>query len=386
MTDMRTQAKQRRQQLLDHATSIVEKAAAEGRDFIGDEAKTIDDCLAEVKTIDATLRADQKSRDIMSALDAQAPASTDLRQDGVNPFLGRPGDGQRLTFGKAMSAAAAYKIMPIGAAKALAPSGATVVSQEFQPDPVALGKPATSLLDLLPVVTHTSQEFAYLRQTVRTNNAAVVAAGDVKPTSVYSVERVEDSLDVIAHLSDGVPRYWFSDNASLQQFLNNELRYGLQHAVEASVLAAVDAATPQTQGYDTSALATLRKAITKLEVAGHTPAAIVVHPEDWEGIELALSSTNAVEHMSLPFDSASRRLFGVPVAVSVAETEGTAHLFATGAVALDTDTLGVQVQWSENSNADDFSRNLIRARCEGRYGTSVYAPLGVVAATITAGS
>ena len=61
-------------------------------------------------------------------------------------------------------------------------------------------------------------------------------------------------------------------------------------------------------------------------------------------------------------EAAARRLFGVPVAVSIAEDEGVAHLFATGAVALDTDTLGVQVAWSETSNADDFSRNLIRAK------------------------
>ena len=69
-----------------------------------------------------------------------------------------------------------------------------------------------------------------MRQTRRTNNAAVVAEGAVKPTSVYSVERVEDKLDVIAHLSEGVPRYWFVDTAALQGFLANELDYGLRMA------------------------------------------------------------------------------------------------------------------------------------------------------------
>ena len=41
------------------------------------------------------------------------------------------------------------------------------------------------------------------------------------------------------------------------------------------------------------------------------------------------------------------------------------------AVLVDTDTIGVGVQWSETSNADDFAKNLIRARCEGGFGTSV---------------
>ena len=60
------------------------------------------------------------------------------------------------------------------------------------------------------------------------------------------------------------------------------------------------------------------------------------------------------------------------------------HLLARDAVVVDTNTLGVGVQWSENSNADDFSKNLIRARCEGRFGTSVLSPLGVVSCDLTA--
>ena len=51
---------------------------------------------------------------------------------------------------------------------------------------------------------------------------------------------------------------------------------------------------------------------------------------------------------------------------------------------IDTDSQGIGVQWSENSNADDFSKNLIRARCEGRFGTSVLPPLGVFVADLTA--
>jgi hypothetical protein len=55
------------------------------------------------------------------------------------------------------------------------------------------------------------------------------------------------------------------------------------------------------------------------------------------------------------------------------------------AVVVDTDSQGVGVPWSENSNAaDDFSKNLIRARAEGRFGTSVLSPLGVVPCDLTA--
>jgi hypothetical protein len=121
-------------------------------------------------------------------------------------------------------------------------------------------------------------------------------------------------------------------------------------------------------------LTTLRKGITKLEMAGYTPRAFALHPTDWEGAELALSSQAAIEHLSLPYDPATRRLFGVPVTTTNAQAAGVGHVLASGAVALDTDTRGVDVQRSENATADSFGKNLVFARCESRYATSVFQP------------
>ena len=112
--------------------------------------------------------------------------------------------------------------------------------------------------------------------------------------------------------------------------------------------------------------------------------AFVLHPTYWETTELALSGVAAIEHLSLPYDAASRRLFGVPVTTSNAQAAGVGHVLASGAVALDTDTRGVDVQWSENATADSFGKNLVFARCESRYATRVFSPLGVVSLDLTA--
>ena len=295
---------------------------------------------------------------------------------------GIAGKSRRLSLA-GMGSRVAKQMMPDGA-KALAPSGAAVVNQEFRGDPIVLGQPATALLDVIPVQTHTTPEFSYLRQTARSNNAAVVAEGATKPTSTYSVTRVEAALVVIAHLSEAVQRYWLLDNVSLDRFVEAELRYGLGLAVEAKVLADVNATSGiQAQAYATSTLATLRKGLTTLETAGYTASAIVLHPTDWEGVELALSSTNAVEHLSLPYDPATRWLFGVPIVATVSEAAGVGHVLATDSVALDTDTRGVDVQYSENATADSFGKNLVFARCESRYATSVFSPFGVVSLDLT---
>ena len=47
-------------------------------------------------------------------------------------------------------------------------------------------------------------------------------------------------------------------------------------------------------------LTTLRKGLTKLETAG----SLVLHRLDWKDVELARASSNAVEHLSLPYDPA----------------------------------------------------------------------------------
>ncbi len=139
----------------------------------------------------------------------------------------------------------------------------------------------------------------------------------------------------------------------------------------------------QTNSYSTSILATLRKSVTKLESNGYPPATFVLHSGDFESIELALSTVNAVEHMSLPYDAAARRLWGVPITVTSAQTAGVADTLASGVVGLNTDSQDVQVARSETSNADDWSKNLIRARYEGRYATGVFQPLGVVQSDLT---
>ncbi len=362
---------------LERASAIAAKAAEENR------AMT----TAERGIYDAALTAARPVLDGLKAARSDVAVTEYAR--GEFAKIGAPGGngtktGERLSF-KGMAAGIATRMFTgeLGA-KALAPSGAAVVPQAFVPDPVALGKPATGLLSVLPVRVQSSAEYAFIRQTTRTNNAAVVSAGATKPTSVLGLTRVEQALSVVATLSEGIPRYWIlADNLALEAFVNSELDGILRAAVEAKVIADVnDTSGIQSQSYATSAVVTLRKALTKIEVAGYTAGAIVLHPADFELVELGVASANSIEHQGLPYDPAARRLFGVPIATTVSATVGTGHVIAADAVVLDTDSLGVGVQWSETSNADDFAKNLIRARCEGRFGTSVLSPLGVVVAEL----
>ena len=74
----------------------------------------------------------------------------------------------------------------------------------------------------------------------------------------------------------------------------------------------------------------------------------------------------------------------MPVVTTNAQAAGVGHVFASDSIALDTETRGVDVQWSENATADSFGKNLVFAQRESRYATSVFSPLGVVSLDLTA--
>lgn len=375
-----TALKERAESEIEKARTIAQKAHNENRQMTSTEQdaydlsmKSVDEILDVVKSV----KADDAVLDQVKSIGRELGIGIDAGTAGASKA------DRRINF-KAMGKAAAGKFGEADGQKALAANNAAVVRQEFKPDPIALGRIVNSILDVLPTYVHGSPEYSYMRQGTRTNNAAVVADGAVKPTSVYGVTRVENSLSIIAHLSEGVSKYWFQDNASLETFLAEELDYGLGRAIEAKVLADVNATSGiQTQAFSTSVLQTLRKTLTKLEVVGLMPSAFILHPTDWEALELLLTSEDAVEYRSLPFDANSRRLWGVPLVSSVTQTAGVSHTLAAESVALDTDG-SVDIEWSKESNAEDFSRNLLRARCETRVGTSVFRPLGVVVGDLTA--
>lgn len=371
--------KARKSAVLESAKSLALKAKSESRGLSAAEQKIVDDALAECETINTEIKSateeDNRSGDILGQLDAMAQG----RDSG-------PGSGKTeyLSFSKSWGSKAVDKLMPNSREKALAAGSSVFVATELTTTPIPMGRPATSLLDLLPVVRHGQPAYSYIRQSVRTNAAAVVVEGTTKPTSTYTIVKVDGSLSVVAHLSEPLHRYWFEDAASLRPFLVDELAYGIGLAVETKVLADINGTSGvQTQTFATNALTTLRKCLTKLENQGCVASAMVVHPNDWEAIELALSSTTAVEYRGLPYDPVARRLFGVPVVVATAQAAGVAHVIATGAVAVDSDTQGVLLQWT-GTHGTDFAENKVRALMEGRFGTSVFTPWGVVKADLTA--
>lgn len=317
--------------------------------------------------------------------DGAAPATSPVWSRGPSPSARDTG------WGAAMLKAASHD----GRFKALVPSGSVVVPN-LTAGIVRTADRPRSLLQLVPLAPRLveTDQYSFLRETVRTHAAAPVATGALKPTSVYSVARLDATVKTIAHLSERIPRQTLADARLLQAYVEGSLREGVELALEDQVvngpgtgenlLGIDDTPSIQQQAWSTNILITTRKAVTKLEAVQIPGGAFVLTPADWESVELFADSTgDFIMGDQVPVNRAARTLWGQPVVTSTTVDAGKGFLVDFAGSTMLWEREGVRVDWSENTYdsvaaATDFERNLVRFRAEGRWGFAVTRPAGVV--------
>jgi HK97 family phage major capsid protein len=391
---------------IDAVREIVNAAEARGRsELSADEAAAVEHHRKRAEELKAEITKMKERRADQDALRDQVKALSDgVGLDAPNAYS----YGSRGAKAGAPWAAAVVRQCSdgIGRYNGILPSGAVIVAVPAPPA-IEMGRPASVLRSLIPSEP-TAGVYQYLRQTARTNNAAVVAAGALKPTSDFPLVRVEGSVKTLAHITSGINRNDLSDAAMLGAFVESELVHGLERALESEILSGdatgehmdgllhVTGTTPVsfvtaglTDGAD--AILTARRALTTLELLGIQADGFVMHPIDWERCETASTTTGGLlladAGSQVPVNVAARRLYGLPVVVSVAMPQGTAIAadFA-GSVRLFVRE-EARIDWNEGTydpdalgegvGASDFSRNIVRFRCEGRFGLGVLRPAGI---------
>lgn len=400
--------KRQLKQLSREARTLCEKAEDAGRNFTAAEKSVIDGLTGEMDRLRLEIKTAERGG-------GRAAEMQDLKKSIDNAFGDGVGDlmmgGDAGTHPDSVQGKGAWSKAFIanerafsagGGRKALVPSG-TVTVPGISATITTLSGPAQTILQLIPVETlEGTDAFAFLRETVRTNNAAAVAAGSVKPTSVYSLEKVEDRARVIAHLTEPMARQTVSDVPLLRQYIDGALREGVILALEDMIFngdedttdefdGLVNTSGVQNSAWDTNILTSTRKAVTALQVVSITPSGWAMHPNDWEAVELAALATYAANsNQRGPVEAMTRKLWGLPVALSTAVTEGYAWLADWRGSMVLREREGVQIDWSENvvsaEGVSDFTVNQVRFRGEARYGFGVTRPRGVVLVDVNAGS
>ncbi|ATD69188.1 MULTISPECIES: HK97 family phage prohead protease [Gordonia] len=365
------------------ADSIIAGAEELKRDLTADEAADVEAATEKAADLDTQIKAAKADDDVLrAASDLAGAVGTPGAGDGTTDASGR----LALT-GRAGKAAAAriVKAIPERTRGVKALTAGATTSTILDSTVYNEGRPPTSLLDVLTTRTVTPT-YSFLRQTTRTLNAAPVATGATKPTSPLTVTPVDGKLEVIAHISEQIPHYVLSDNTNLEQFVADEMLFGLHRAVEYQVLngdgeganleGILETSGVIVQAFATNILTSIRKAITTLEAGGYSPQVLAISAADWEALELLSVTSGATDVRGLPVDAVTRKLFGVQAVVSNVLPAKTAALISNGAVAVDTDG-NIETVWSD-AVADDFAKNYVRCRVEGRFGVSVFRPAGIV--------
>lgn len=277
--------------------------------------------------------------------------------------------------------------------KSIAPSGQAVSPAGLSlPQPISLDRPTVGLLPLLQAqATPTPPTVSFLQQTARTNNAAVVAEGGTKPTSIMTLQRIDTVLQVVATLSEKVSRFWLSDSPSLLTWIQQELLGNVDVATEALVFSTLGSTSGvQTATDATDPLVALRKGLTKTQLVGGAQPFVAMHPNDFETISLLRATTNefiatdsAIQsvpdgQISAPYGPTALLSWGMPIGLSIACTPKTAWILAADAVLLFT-AGGVMVDWSDSTG---FQTNEVVGRAECRVFPAVTKPLSCVKVTL----
>jgi HK97 family phage major capsid protein len=207
-------------------------------------------------------------------------------------------------------------------------------------------------------------------------------------------------IRTLAHW-EAAHRNVLADEPQLRSIIDNELLYGLRLQEDYQILEGDGTGenllgvlnTPGVQTYDWSDGATspvpdtkadaIRRAATLAFLAYYEPTGVVLHPNDWEDIELT-KDTNGQYLVAVSVALGGEpRIWRMPVVDTPAMPEGTALVgaFGTGAQLYDREQATIRIS---EQHADFFVRNAIVVLAEERLALAVKRPESFVSVTFDA--
>lgn len=263
--------------------------------------------------------------------------------------------------------------------------------------------------DLFPAERTNAQMLFGIRETGYINRAAVVpertaadggpatgGASDVfglKPKSELTIVPVTYPIATIAHIMY-VHRQTLEDEPRMRGILDRDMIDGVKMAEDEQILWGDGVGDNLTGLMNTAGIqnypgeptdrksAQIRRAATRAILAYFQPTGVVMHPFDWEDVELETDNNGAYTVAVSVAVGGEKRVWRLNVTDSPAMREGTALVgaFGTGAKLYDREQVNVAVS---TENRDLFERNAYTLRAEERLGIVVDRPESFVALDLT---
>ena len=261
--------------------------------------------------------------------------------------------------------------------------------------------------DLFPTRTTTAAVIEYFRMTGFVNNAAAVSERSgtpanftAKPQSSFTFVGEQAPVRTLAHW-EAAHRNVLADEPQLRSIIDNELMYGLRLQEDSQILNGNGTGENLTGVLQTSGIQTydwsdgayssvaglsdtkadaIRRAATLSFLAYYEPTGVVLHPNDWEDIELTKDGNGAYVVAVSVAMGGEQKLWRIPVVDTPAIAEGTALVgaFGTGAQLYDREQASIRIS---EQHADFFVRNAIVILAEQRLALAVKRPEAFVKVT-----
>ena len=262
-------------------------------------------------------------------------------------------------------------------------SAGSLIVPRREPGVIATPDREFWLRDLLNVQRIDTNSLEFVRETGFVNNAAIVPEGQLKPESDLSFEVNTASAKTIAHWI-AVTRQAIADASQLRTYIDGRLRYGLKLEEEKQILYG-DGTGDNLQGILTdpdiqsmgapagtdNIVDHLRRALTRVILAGYPATGVVLHPTTWETIELMKGDDGHYLWFNLG-DGVNPRLFRLPVVQTpgIAENDGLVGAFGLGAQLWDREQTEVRI----GEPGDYFLRNMQALLAEERIMLTTFRP------------
>lgn len=245
-----------------------------------------------------------------------------------------------------------------------------------------------TIRDILSKGRTTSNAIQYVQETGFTNRAATVKEGNTKPESSLEFNLVTTPVQTIAHWMQASKQV-LQDVPALQSYIDTRLRYGLALVEEDQLLAGDGTGSnllgliPQSTPFDTARRKTgdtridiIRRAMTQVRLAEYRADAILLHPTDWEEIELTKADDGSYIWAN-PQGLLGPTLWGLPVIETTALEEGEFLVgnFQMAAMLWDREDAVVDISLEDR---DNFIKNLVTIRAEERLALEVSRPEALI--------
>lgn len=325
----------------------------------------------------------EKTADEVQAIDARL---SHVEQKSARSGYG--GVPAPRTWGESVAESDEFKSFVAGGARGLcrvevktvtsaANSGGALVAPDRQAEVITLPRRRLTVRALIAPGTTTSNNVQFMRETVHTNNAAIVLEGALKPESNITYALTDAKVQTIAHwipasrqIVDDAPQFMSVVDSALRDGLDQaeELQLLLGAGLEDDLTGLMTAAT----AFNTAANAegdnradTILKAISQAEAASQLPmTGIVLNSSDWAGM-VGLKGVDGHYLGAGPFSPVPPSLWGRAVVETTAMPAGQFLVLNGNQAAQIFDRMSAEVLISQD-HADFFVKNLLAIRAEKR--------------------